>query len=383
METNLNEYQKFYDEYKDKITNANDCVLSFPCSKLVAEIDVIINYLQGLTKTNNWNDSAKTKFDESINALVTEFNTLKENINSSWVEAEEIYKNLPEFFEHLNENICYLKTKLDHPIKKNNYIKVNELGEVTYPGYERDLSEWKYNCNTYSDACSHLISEIEGKLNELNNINNSTVENIKVTINALSGLQSKKVADLDKYRYYMGDSAWADKKFYGSGGGNIKGNGCSLLAASIGISLCLDERITPDKVNDKASQIKAAGSANRPQFIVDVVSAYGLNTNVINKANTTEKEAMFQRIANGESVATVRIAPNNGTYKTKNGHYINIVGYKVENGVEMVNVFDSGHRSEPQRCGWHPLSEIESVAKSDKTFTEISSNDISNDGVKV
>ena len=381
METNLNEYQKFYDEYKDKITNANDCVLSFPCSKLVAEIDVIINYLQGLTKISDWNDSAKTKFDESITALVTEFNTLKDNINSSWIEAEEIYKSLPEFFEHLNENICYLKDKLDHPINKNNYIKMNELGEVTYPGYERDLSEWKYNCNTYSDACSHLISEIEGKLNELNNINNSTVENIKVTINALSGLQNKKVADLDKYRYYMGDSAWAKKKFYGSGG-IIKNNGCSLLAASIGISLCLDERITPDKVNDMASQIKAAGSANRPQFIVDVVSAYGLNTNVINKANTTEKEAMFQRIANGESVATVRIGPNNGTYKTGKGHYINIVGYKVENGVEMVNVFDSGHRNEPQRCGWHPLSEIESVAKSDKTFTEISSNDISSEGLQ-
>lgn len=383
METNLNEYQKFYDEYKDKITNANDCVLSFPCSKLVAEIEAITNYLQGLTKTSDWDDSAKTKFDESINKIIIEFNTLKDNINSSWVEAEEIYKSLPEFFEKLNENIYYLRNKLDHPIIKNNYRKVNELGEVTYPKYEGDLKEWQYNCNAYNDACKYLISEIEGKLNKLNDINNSTVENIKVTINALNGLQSKKVADLDKYRYYMGDSAWADKKFYGSGGGNIKGNGCSLLAASIGISLCLDERITPDKVNDMASKIKAAGSGNRPQFIVDVVSAYGLNTNVINKTNTTEKEAMFQRIANGESVATVRIAPNNGTYKTKNGHYINIVGYKVENGVEMVNVFDSGHRSEPQRCGWHRLSEIESVAKSDKTFTEISSNDISNNGVKV
>lgn len=210
METNLNEYQEFYKKYKEQIEKANNCVLSFPCSKLVAEIDKIINYLQGLTKTSDWDDSAKTKFDESINALVTEFNTLKDNINSSWVEAEEIYKSLPEFFEHLNENICYLKIKLDHPIIKNNYRKVNELGEVTYPKYEGDLKEWQYNCNAYNDACKYLISEIEGKLTNLDSINNSSIEMMNLVVTSLGSISPNITASIATYfgvNYYVCQSS--------------------------------------------------------------------------------------------------------------------------------------------------------------------------------
>ena len=377
----IEEYQKFCNEYEEKIEKAYNCVLNNPCNKVVDEIESIIEHLEGLKKISEWNDSNKTVFDENVDIIIKELNTLNDNINTSWKKAEILYRDISESFENFKSSFENVQEIFNNQVNKDDYREEDEFGTISYPGYREAYSAWKTNYDGACSTCDIFMSGIETNIKKLKEINNSIFETY-LTVSSL-GTNGKKIGNIDNYKYYMSDEKWKYKPFYKSGG-TIIGNGCSLLAASVSISVCLDESITPLDVNKKAAEISAAGPEDRSQFIIDVATAYDLNTNVVDKSETTEKEEMLQRIADGESVATVRIAPNKGTtYYTDNGHFINIVGYKVENGEEMVLVHDSGHKSEPQRSGWHPLSEIESVANSSKTFIEISANDIpTTEGVK-
>ena len=78
----------------------------------------------------------------------------------------------------------------------------------------------------------------------------------------------------------------------------------------------------------------------------------------------------------------VRIKSNNDRFATGEGHYLAVIDYKEENGIDMVFVADSAtlitDRSDSSlvgtdtnRTGWVPLSDLEKNLRSDNTFTII------------
>lgn len=205
MVTDIEKYQQFYNKHKENVKNANNCVLSFPCGNLVEEIEIIINYLQNLIKIDGWNDSVKSMFDESVNIMITQLNKLKENINFLWVQAEEIYKSLPDDFENLNKEISYLRKKLSNPIEKNKYKKEDEFGKVTYPGYNDALEKWTDSCTKLNDVCNDLVLYIIEKMNKLSEINSSKFDDISLSDTKVDLFDSSSAINAPIAQYFDTD----------------------------------------------------------------------------------------------------------------------------------------------------------------------------------
>ena len=161
-------------------------------------------------------------------------------------------------------------------------------------------------------------------------------------------------SDNESYHYHQSDSPWGSQNLCGSG--PISSNGCNITSAAITISILKNQKITPNILNNRQKEIKTCGPSSRPQMIMDFAKLYGLKAQEIRKSNTGDVTMMLQKIATGNFVAVVRIAPNSGRYSTGNGHYVTIVGVKTEGSSTKVLVWDPGSRNASRDNYWADLN---------------------------
>ena len=114
--------------------------------------------------------------------------------------------------------------------------------------------------------------------------------------------------------------------------------------------------------------------------IVEKSDYFGDNITI--QGDTITKNELYTAIRNNEAAMVVRIKSNNDRFTTGEGHYLAVIDYKEENGIDMVFVADSAtlitDRSDSSlvgtdtnRTGWVPLSDLEKNLRSDNTFTII------------
>ena len=150
----------------------------------------------------------------------------------------------------------------------------------------------------------------------------------------------------ENYHYHQGDSEWGGLTLCGSG--KISGNGCNITSAAIAISILKNQRITPGVLQSRQNSISSCGPGSRPQMIMNFAKLYGLSAVGINKSDTEAVNDMLKKVATGNYVAIIRLAPNlnkSDRYYTKNGHYMAGVAVKTENGKNKLLIWDPAGRS--------------------------------------
>lgn len=186
MEENIRKYEEVYNKYIEEVDRACNCIESNPCKKVSSNLDEIIRgFNTQITNLNDWDDSAKDTFVDNIKICIKNLETLRDNVNSNWANAENIYKNLKNYLNTLNGKCEILKNMLNNEPKKDSYKKItaNELGEekITYPGYATAYSNWNTNCNEINNECIAVYNEIIEHVKELENING-----LGITLKSLS-----------------------------------------------------------------------------------------------------------------------------------------------------------------------------------------------------
>ena len=153
----------------------------------------------------------------------------------------------------------------------------------------------------------------------------------------------------EQFHYHQGDysQSWC-------AGSSISSSGCALTSASIAISLLTGEKHDPLDLNKTASGFGncSSYSSHRNDLIVKLGQKFGLTTSQIMKKDSAGVNQMLQNISEGNTVVVARIAPNGARYSTSNGHYIALVGVKMENNRQKVLVWDPGSRSSSRDNYW-------------------------------
>lgn len=198
MEENIRKYEEVYNKYIEEVDRACNCIESNPCEKVSSNLDeIIIGFNTQIKNLSDWDDSAKDTFVDNIKICIKNLATLRDNINSNWVNAENIYTNLKSYLNALNGRCEILKNTLNNEPKKDSYKKIttNELGEekITYPGYATACSSWNTNCNEINNKCNAVYDTIIEKVKELENINGfgitlKSLSNFNVLLNQVANL---------------------------------------------------------------------------------------------------------------------------------------------------------------------------------------------------
>jgi hypothetical protein len=144
------------------------------------------------------------------------------------------------------------------------------------------------------------------------------------------------------------------------------------------LSILKDQRITPVTLNNRQNEISTCKAGQRPQMIMDFAKLYGFTPVSISKSNTSAVNDMFNKIASGGYAATVRIAPNTGTYSTNNGHYVTIVKAKEENGKKKVLIWDPATTRSSRDNAWIDLDSMLSYLNSEHSFILVGNGTIPN-----
>lgn len=285
LSSKLTELRDFYNQNKDKINTSYDCCVAHPCSKVSDEISSLVSAINSeLSKASGWDDSAKDSLSDGINTFVKSLNSITTSISTSWVNAENLYKNNYDILSEINKLISDMQSKLDSYPEKSDYKEVTYDPETherheSYPGYDDAMTSWE-------DGVSGLISDADSKIksvndnfSKLNGINGASVsvqtsvnlgafstttteyEGVKVALDNDEDV-SNWLANNQKYYKKSGytirfsqskGTPWTSEKLHGV---SLRNSGCGILSIATCLSSTLSELngkqvvVTPNQVMD-------------------------------------------------------------------------------------------------------------------------------------
>lgn len=365
METNITIYKEFYEKHNQEIENAYNCAYAKPYSNMSNILENIKIYLKDISSipTNKWNDLIREKFDNCINILITNIEKIYNSVNSNWKSSDELYKQMHDGLRNLKVNIDDFDTLLKQKPIQSNYRSIDPIsGVISYPGYNSAISKWNGACQEKDNNCQRDIEKLKALLNNLSEINQ-----IDIKLNNMISFNNRSLTIKDNYLFKQYASSWANKKF---SQGNFKNSGCSITAAATAISIGLNEVVTPIDANNRRSNI-GVSTVDKPNMINAVVNSYNLEAKTVNISENDKVKNMLNDLSDGNVTVIARIAPNNGRFRSKNGHYINLINYRVnKDGSTEVLVSDPGS-SKTSRNGWVPYNDIKKSIRADNSFTVV------------
>lgn len=186
MKNNIDNYRLFYEKLKNDIENANNCINSNPCSKLIEYIDEIKSGITNSLANLEWQDDAKNKYDLALETGINNLDKISESINTNWKNAETLYQTINSELDKFNSAIGKLETNVgNEPKRYSNKYKVNDIFNESL--YRSDYNNWKSSCDTVNNECSSLQKNINDLIQELQKINGNSIE-----INKISSLPKGK-----------------------------------------------------------------------------------------------------------------------------------------------------------------------------------------------
>ncbi len=386
----LNEfYTKNFQDFK----KAYECVKTNKSSLLCDYIDKIIDNIKKID-TFSWNDSISSSIKNSLNSCNASFLSLKSDIETNFYGLEKLYEDGYNYLVNLESQILEYQDKLNAKPQRTSYQQRVTLPDGTFSietsnEYDKALTRWNTECETYKGNCFKTVDLVNEVIANLQSIDGTTT--IEATVpyenNTLVVNKSGKIINSENYHFDMCDPRWASI-YMNDGGGTVGKGGCFMTASATAISMCLGSVVTPADTTNIAKKYNLGGVKKRNRTVCGLATCYGLNYNVIEKKSSNfanEIDASLNRVQNKESTIVWQITPGTtGTYKTGNGHYLNIVNArKDESGAWEVEVWESGYA--PQRStreGWHKFEEINKVANNSWSYYEFSSGEIPNADTK-
>lgn len=180
MKNNIDNYRSFYEQLKNDIQSANDCIINNPCSKLIEYIEEIkLGITNSLAKLE-WQDDVKSKYDLALETGITNLDNIIESIDTNWKSAETLYQTINSELNKFNTTVSNLETIVGQEPKKNNIkYKVNDIFNENL--YARDYNNWKNSCNSVNDECSSLQENINNLIQNLQKINGNSIEFNKIS----------------------------------------------------------------------------------------------------------------------------------------------------------------------------------------------------------
>lgn len=173
--------RNYYSDYKnlhENVISACDCIKLRPCNKLKEEIEDIKINLENIF-ISDWEDSIKNSFETNRTSCINDLDLIISSIESDFIEAEDIYKSLLKELDNLKEYNDNLQNTSEpelsnykvHSYDENNKLKIS----YNHSKYNSDLKEYK----ELIDKCETFVENINNYLNNLENINGNTNNDIK------------------------------------------------------------------------------------------------------------------------------------------------------------------------------------------------------------